>query len=306
MDSSSEIDGVPSQAEVMKARDACDMFLKSLQTLKRKRSPVVIMKVKSSRGGGERIVVCADKSQADKEKVRLEEIYSQEKLDIACHLCPMVYPVRDDLPPPMKKPRFTSNDDDRITGSDTASKRNHAVTFVTTKKPIPETLVSSRSDRLSIGSCMTCCQHVEEPMLTKTPCCENVVCVQCVETISTAWCSKSHRKMVLVTCILCGKKNPPSLSDDDISQLPETDSLSARYVAMFWYIVSKKSPKVRQTSAVKQWRALQNFHLGNSGSDDDNSTSESTDTTSQEEAEANRQLMIEIDHLKAELDGLNA
>ena len=245
---------VPPEAAVYKAEAACESFITSLKPQKRKRSPAVVMKIKSARGG-ERLVLCADRDQADLEKTRLEQMHAQEKLDIFSRLCPLIYMVRDDLPPPLKQPRYTAIVDDLLTcGSDATNKRAHAVTCLKTKKTLPRLLVSSRHARLSSDSCLVCCTLlVEAPMTTETPCCHYAVCMPCVEALSSAWCARSHRKMVLMVCVLCGRRTLPNQPE----QLLPMDSLAARYVLMFWDMVSKLSPKCQHRSAVKVWRSIQ-------------------------------------------------
>ena len=307
--STSEINSLPSQAEVKKALTACEAFVTSLKPLKRKRSPAVIMKIQSLRGG-ERVVICSNREEADQLKMHMEQLYSHEKLNIASHTCPIVYTVKDDLPTPLKKQRVSADEDDKITsGPDAAHKRAHAVQCITSKKTIPKLLVSSRHDRLSSDSCMLCCAPLV--VMTQTPCCHDIVCVECVEAMSTAWCTKSHRKMVLLICALCGKKTSPTLPDE----FPTTDSLAARYVLTFWEIVSKCSPKVRQSSAVKIWRSLQNCDSGFENTDDesihdnDSTTHDEEDDDNtrgrQEDAEAARhlELLIQIEQLQHQLKG---
>ena len=289
---------------------ACKAFVTSMNPLKRKRSPTIVMKIQSLRGG-ERVILCSNREQADREKVQIEQLYSQEKLNIASHTCPNVYVIKDDLPAPLKKLRFTTDEDDKITrGSDAAHKRAHAVECIMSKKPIHKILVSSRHDRLSSDSCMLCCAPLV--VMAQTPCCHSIVCVECVEAMSTAWCAKSHRKMVLLICALCGKKTLPTLSDE----LPITDSLAARYVSTFWEIVGKLSPKVRQSSAVKIWRSLQNCDSWCENTDDesmhdnDSTTHDEEDEDNtrgiQEDAEAARQLELitHIEQLQREIHQL--
>ena len=245
---------VPPEAAVYKAEAACESFITSLKPQKRKRSPAVVMKIKSARGG-ERLVLCADRDQADREKAHFEQMHEQEKLDISSSVCPLIYTVRDDLPPPIKQPRYTAKVDDLLTcGSDATNKRAHAVTCLMTKKTLPKLLVSSRHARLSSDSCLVCCTLlVEAPMTTETPCCHYAVCMPCVEALSSAWCARSPRKMVLMVCVLCGRRTLPNQPE----QLLPIDSLVARYVLMFWDMVSKLAPKSQHMSAVKVWRSIQ-------------------------------------------------
>ena len=232
----------PSDAAVREAYVACNTFLSALKPLKIKRSPVQLLTIKAK--GGESVLVCSDKEHVDHEITRFRDMY--DELDIHVESCPLGYTVRDNIPRPPEKLRLTAVQDDALTnGPDAMSKRAFAVSIISLKRVLPRYIISSRRIRFPRGVCLICCQKIHEGQATQTPCCQHPVCQPCVQALTKAWYpSPPKRKIQLMKCIICKKK----MSACEISQIPASDTLAARYMMTFGDTVRHQSTSPEQSS----------------------------------------------------------